>query len=196
MNLESYDEVENVLAAAQKYDMTGPMVTIRSAITSPFFLEQPVRLFAVAARYEWEEEAKIASRYTLFLSLHDNEHVTILERIPTAYVLRLLRLHRVRRDEFKRHVTRDNGCFGIQNCLYCHTSVQNSALGHLTNLIVWEMDRRPAGDELLEGQWKEWPVYKGNACTHACDATFSQMGYEQRISTEIKNCLRSLPATI
>jgi len=192
----SYDEAENVLAAAQKYDMTGPLVTIRSAMTSPFFLEEPLRLYAVAARYGWEEEAKLASKYTLTLSLHDDEHAAILKRIPTDYVLRLFRLHRARRDQFKKHITRDNGCFGIQNCTNCHMSVQHSTLGHLTNSIIWEMDRRPAGDELLEGQWKEWPVYKGDVCTRHCSATFINTGYEQRISREIKSCLRSLPSTI
>jgi hypothetical protein len=191
----SYDEVESVLAAAQKYDMRGPLLTIRSAITSPFFLEQPLRLYAIAARYEWEEEARLASKYSLRLSLHDNEHTKILDRIPTAYILRLFRLHRSRRDEFKTHVTRDNGCFGIQNCPYCHQCVQNSALGHLTNLIIWEMDRHPAGNELLEGRWKEWPVYKGIACTEG-GGTFSSLGYEARISADIKFCLQSLSSTI
>jgi len=194
----SYDEVENVLAAAQKYDMRGPILTIRSAITSPFFLEQPLRLYAIAAHYGWEEEAKLASKYSLRLSLHDNEHATILDRIPTTFILRLLRLHRLRRDEFKKHVTRDNGCFGIQNCPYCHERVQNSALEHLMNLMIWEMDRHPAGNELLEGQWKEWPVYKGNACTNSCHGggTFSSLGYDPRIHADIKSCLQSLPSTI
>jgi len=197
MKWESYDQVENVLAAAQKYDMTGPLMIIRSAITSPIFLKQPLRLYAIAARYEWEEEAKLASKHSLVLSIHDDEHAAILERIPTAYVLRLFRLHRVRRDEFRKHVTRDYGCFGIQHCAYCGQSFQKSAVALLMNLIIWEMDRRPAGDGLLEGQWKEWPVCKGCPCTQSCTARFPTIGYQGDIIMEdIKTCLSSLPSTI
>src|ERR1700734_1291406 len=168
MKWESYDEVENVLAAAQKYDMTGPLMMIRAAITSPIFMEQPLRLYAIAARYGWEDEAKLASKHSLVLSIHDDEHAAILERIPTPYVLRLFRLHRVRRDEFKKHVTRDHGCFGIEHCPYCGESFQKSPVAVLMNLIIWEMDRRPAGDGLLDGQWKEWPMCKGCRCMQSC----------------------------
>jgi len=176
--------------------MLGPQLIIRSAITSPTFLKQPLRLYAIAVRYGWEEEAKLASKYSLALSLHDNEHSRILERIPTTYVLRLFHLHRTRRDKFKSHVTRDNGCFGIQNCPSCYRSLRNSTLGDLTNFIVWEMDRYPDGHTLLEGQWKEWPGYEGDkACSH-CSVTFSDARYVERISADIRSCLQSLPSTI
>jgi len=192
MKWESYDDVENVLAAAQKYDMTGPLMMIRAAITSPIFMEQPLRLYAIAARYGWEDEAKLASKHSLILSIHDDEHAAILERIPTPYVLRLFRLHRVRRDEFKKHVTRDHGCFGIQHCPYCGESFQKSPVAVLMNLIIWEMDRRPAGDGLLDGQWKEWPMCKGCRCMQSCTTRYQG----DLIADDIRTCLRSLPSTI
>jgi len=66
--LESFDEVEDMLAVAKKYDMPGPFTTIRATLTSPIFLEQPLRLYVIAARYGWDDEAKLASKHSLSLS--------------------------------------------------------------------------------------------------------------------------------
>jgi hypothetical protein len=199
MKWESYDHVEDVLAAAQKYDMMGPMMTIRSVIMTPAFVRQPLRLYSIAARFGWEEEAKFASKHTLNLSLHDTQHSIILERTPITYVLRLFRLHRVRRDEFKKHAMRDGGCFGIQNCPNCNNRIQNTgSLSQLTNLIVWEMDQDSSGNLLLEGRWKEWPIYKNKEGTcPSCGVAFrNHQEYGERISTDIRSCIQSLPSTI
>ena len=68
--------------------MAGPIAMMRLMITSPRFLEEPLRFFVVATRFDWEEEAKLASELTPTLAIvHDEEYQTILERISSRHLL-------------------------------------------------------------------------------------------------------------
>lgn len=193
---ESLDEMEEVLTAAQKYDMPGPLQTLRSAVSlpSPIFLQQPLRLYAIAVRHQWEEEARSASAHTLDLAIHDEEHTSVLEQVPSTYLLKLLRLHRSRRDKFKKYISRDNRCFGIDVCASCSGGRQKTPLQQLAQKLIWEMDRRPAGGVLTDGTWREWSICKGNACPHV-GQVFTLI-YGERIAEDIKVGLKSLPTMI
>jgi hypothetical protein len=193
--LKSFDELEDLLTAAEKYDMPGPRAIIRTIITTPLFLEKPLRLYAIAARYGWEEEAKFASKHTLALSIYKDEYAAILERMPVSYLMRLLRLHRERVAKFKEYITRGDGCFGIQRCPNCHRKAIQTSIGHLVNLMISEMDQRPDGREVLAGNWKKWPIYKENeSCSPDCGATYRK--HWPGIAENIENCFNSLPSTI
>jgi hypothetical protein len=194
--LQSFGELEDVLAAADKYDMPGPRAFIRSIITTSPFLEKPLRLYAIAARYDWEEEAKLASKHTLALSIYDKKHAAVLDRIPVAYLMRLLRLHRERVAKFKEHVTRDDGCFGVHQCPCCHQKTNASTIGRLVSLMVSEMDQQPSGQQLLAGKWKQWPAYKeGQSCSaRYCGATYA--AYWPGLADDIENSFNSLPSSI
>lgn len=99
---ESYDVLECVLTVAEKWDTPGPITIIRAALTSPQFLDSdPLRLYAIATHFEWKEEAKIASKKTLKLDLHDASYAPMLEGLASKDLLSLLNLHRRRRDKFK-----------------------------------------------------------------------------------------------
>ncbi|KZP28592.1 hypothetical protein FIBSPDRAFT_1039357 [Athelia psychrophila] len=155
----SLDEVKDILAAAQKYDMPGPISAIRSVVTSPPRLqEQPLQCYAIAARYDWEEEARIISTYTLNKCLHDEGNRYILEQVPSPYLLRLLRLHKSRRDKFKEHIIKGNKCFGIESSHGCTDSCM-ALLGQFAQILVSEMENHPGGDTLIAGSWKRWPIY-------------------------------------
>lgn len=193
--LESFDELEDLLAAADKYDMPGPRAFIHTIITTPLFLQEPLRLYAIAARYGWEEEAKLASKHTLALSIYNDEYAAILERIPVSYLMRLLRLHRERVAKFKEYITRAGGCFGIQECPRCYQKAIWNSVGYLVNLMVSEMDQRPGGRELLAGNWKKWPIYQEDrSCSTDCGATYRD--HWPGIAEDIENCFNSLPSTI
>lgn len=110
----SYDEVENVLEAAHKYDMPGPVTTIRYILTSPRFLSEPVRLYAIATRYNWHDEAILAAEESLKFTIHDTKYAPLLERVPSRPLLKLLDLHRNRRDGF-RYLINDPEKFTIGN---------------------------------------------------------------------------------
>ncbi|KZP28585.1 hypothetical protein FIBSPDRAFT_816936 [Athelia psychrophila] len=199
-NWKTLEDVEEVLAAVHKYGMTGPILDIRCTVLSSFFVEQPLRAFVVAARYGWEDEAKLASKHTLQISIHDEQHALLLEQTPSNYLTRLLRLHRTRRDKFRAHISRDNRCFGVEACPCCqesHSQENAPALRNLMNSMVWEMDRQPAGLDLISGQWKEWPAYEARQlCPKFPGSNVKEAEYEQRIMQDLKAGIECLPSTI
>ncbi|KAG6815593.1 hypothetical protein H0H87_000278, partial [Tephrocybe sp. NHM501043] len=76
---ESYDDLDRVLTAAEKWDIPGPIASIRAALTCPKFLTSDrLRLYVLAKHFNWREEAKIAATQTLKLNLLDSVHASTL----------------------------------------------------------------------------------------------------------------------
>ncbi|KNZ78636.1 hypothetical protein J132_11077 [Termitomyces sp. J132] len=98
-HIQSLNELVSVLGAATKYDFAGVITTLRKLLVASHFLESdPTRVYAIASRFELEEEARIASKYTLSVQVLDAPLSEDLKYI-TAYSYRqLLDLHRRRAD--------------------------------------------------------------------------------------------------
>lgn len=192
---KSLEEMEGVLNAAQKYDMAGPISTIRSTVTSKspskITLENPLRMYIIAARNDWDEEAQDVSAHTLNVCLHDETLAPMIQQVPSPYLLKLFHLHRSRREKFREYIERDNRRFGIDVCNSCRSGRQQTPLEQLAQMFVWEMDRQPEGKLLEEGAWKEWPLYKGNMCPHDSATMASKCG--EKIAEDIRVGLKSLP---
>ncbi|KAI0298820.1 hypothetical protein BC826DRAFT_967181 [Russula brevipes] len=100
----SLDMLVPLMCAAAKYDMTAVMNRLRVLLVSPAFLEAaPVRIFAIASRFDLEEEAKLASKYTLHVRVLDMPLCDDLRHISAFSYHRLLDLHR-RRGEAARQM--------------------------------------------------------------------------------------------
>ncbi|KAH6912455.1 hypothetical protein BKA70DRAFT_1422017 [Coprinopsis sp. MPI-PUGE-AT-0042] len=70
--LSTLEEVKDMLAVTTKYEFDSVTNSLRHILLSPTFLHiSPVRVYAIACRFELDEEAKIASRYTLGVNLLD-----------------------------------------------------------------------------------------------------------------------------
>jgi BTB/POZ domain-containing protein len=96
------DALVPLMSTAAKYDMTAVMDRLRVLLVSPAFLErEPVRVFAIASRFDLEEEAKIASKHTLRVRVLDVPLCEDLRHIPAHSYFRLLELHQ-RRGEAAR----------------------------------------------------------------------------------------------
>ncbi|KDQ33704.1 hypothetical protein PLEOSDRAFT_1087921 [Pleurotus ostreatus PC15] len=194
---QGYDEVEGVLKLAEEWNTPGPLAAIRAAITTPLFLASPLRLFAVATHFGWEEEAKLASRYTLALSLYDEEHQELLQRLPSKDVLALLGLHRKRRDEFKRlldtETVFDAGNSDPRFCRECGERLDNHTWRELKIRMFMEMDRRPLGDIVGGLDMEEWP--EAQACWNAkCGKeTCGKPNYDRLVMLQgIQGCIAKL----
>ncbi|KAF8159348.1 hypothetical protein B0H34DRAFT_767583 [Crassisporium funariophilum] len=60
------EELHKVIEAAFKFEMEGLQKHLRAELITLRFIEsQPMRVFAIAYRYGWDEEAKKAARYAL-----------------------------------------------------------------------------------------------------------------------------------
>ncbi|KAF8970912.1 hypothetical protein BDZ97DRAFT_1789320 [Flammula alnicola] len=200
-NWESISEVDDALSLVQKWDAPGPLSIIRCAITAPMFLADPVRLYAITTRFGWDEEARVASTQTLTLNLYDEDIRSDLERVSSRPLMALFRLHRGRRDEFKRLVDCE-GRFAAGNsarllCLGCGEGMSNHTWRELKARMFMEMDRRPLGDTLCGLEMEEWP--EAIACWEAkCQKTDCGRLNYNKLSTlrDIKDCVDRLPLHI
>ncbi|KAH9482238.1 hypothetical protein JR316_0004336 [Psilocybe cubensis] len=95
--IESLDELLLVLDAAVKYDFPTVITALRSLLLSSRFLQlSPIRVYAVACRYGFWEEAKIASRHTLSVNLLDAPPTKEFKYISAYEYHQLLTLHKTR----------------------------------------------------------------------------------------------------
>jgi hypothetical protein len=98
--IDSYDLIESMLDAIEKYDMPGPLSIIRIMVMTPSLLHQPFRLYPIASRFGWDAEAQHASSQTLSYNLYDPEHRPALSKLSTDALLRLFELHHSRREGY------------------------------------------------------------------------------------------------
>jgi len=95
--IETLDELTLVLTAATKYDMTPAIAALRKLLVQPAFVEaHPTRVYAIATRFELEDEARLASRHTLRMNVLDCPLHDDLRHISAYAYHRLLDLHRRR----------------------------------------------------------------------------------------------------
>lgn len=95
--VETLDEISSLLGAATKYDMTAAIDVLRRLLVAPQYVQaSPTRVYAIASRYDLEEEAKIASRHTLGIDVLNCPLHEDLKYITAYAYHRLLNLHKRR----------------------------------------------------------------------------------------------------
>ncbi|KAG6875580.1 hypothetical protein C0992_003233 [Termitomyces sp. T32_za158] len=198
---ESFDELEAVMSLAEKWDAKGPMSLIRAAVTAPKFLEEPLRLYVMATRFNWEREAKLASTHTLKLSIYDMQHKEQLHRLSAKSLMALLQFHRRRRDLFMTFLDTERAFNGgndpDRRCSGCGEKLNDHTWRELKARMFLEMDQRPLGDTLLSLDMEDWR--ESSACWSAmCRNKECGKAYYDRSATlrAIQDCLEKLPLTI
>ena len=95
--IDTFEDLSLVLEAASKYDLTPAIDHLRTVLMSSRFVEaDPVRAYAIACRFDLEDEARAASRCTLRVHVLDNPLSEDLKHISAFQYHRLLSLHRQR----------------------------------------------------------------------------------------------------
>ncbi|KAK0466611.1 hypothetical protein IW261DRAFT_1613109 [Armillaria novae-zelandiae] len=103
-------------------------------------------------RFGWDEEAELASKHTLELSLHEEQHQEALRRIPTRALVRLFKFHRKRRDAFRTGMAGEGA---ERRCGGCAEAVGGAGWAALVWRMFWEMDARPSGEGLCSLEVEE-----------------------------------------
>ncbi|KAF9444866.1 hypothetical protein P691DRAFT_303776 [Macrolepiota fuliginosa MF-IS2] len=94
--LSSLQELQSIAQAAFKFEMDGVKNFAKKTLVEPRFVEsQPLRVFAIACRFGWVPEAKIAARYTLRQPMMSSSYFEELTHITAAAYHRLQQYHRV-----------------------------------------------------------------------------------------------------
>ncbi|KAF7369873.1 hypothetical protein MSAN_00616400 [Mycena sanguinolenta] len=178
-----FDRAEAILGLAERWDAPGAAARVRDAITGPVFLAEPLRMYVVAVRAGWKDEARIASRGTLVLSLYDEVHDELLRRLPTQDLMALLGLHRRRRDTLD----------GLLK-----TNVNMAAVSwEYRARIFAEMDIRALGDTVTGSAVDEWREALACWSAKCAGAGCGKAIYDRdTILPEIKACIDQLPDTV
>ena len=203
--LDSWDAVEPVLYAAEKYDMPGPASIMRALLRSPSFTDTPLRLYAAACHFGWAEDARAASTRSLTLNLYDPVHKSSLLRLRTADLFALFALHNERRAQFRARIadapfltdaqlvdTASARC-SRSNCREPISYVEWRELRHV---MLAELERRPSGDTVLTGL-EEWPAALACWATKCRRVSCQSSVYDKALSSRaIKELLDSLPNAV
>ncbi|KAF8551512.1 hypothetical protein OG21DRAFT_1478109 [Imleria badia] len=196
--LTSFDTVDTLLFASEKYDMPGPTSLVRIAVLTPPLADQPLRLYAAASRCGWTDEAKVASQRTLAMNLWQDENWEMLAKVDVRSALALLKLHRSRREVLRKKL--DENPFvtasSLSCCSRCRRPADHHAWRELKHKVIAEMDLRPLGDTILDVGLTEWAEAK--ACWES-KCAYEECAIVQYDKTEtmrlIKECIDSLSKT-
>lgn len=203
--LDTWDAVDPVLYAAEKYDMPGPASIMRALLRAPTFTDAPLRLYASACHFGWAEDARAASTRSLTLNLYDSVHKPSLLRLRTADLYALFALHHERRVQFRARIADSPFLTDAQlvdtasaRCsrANCRDSISYVEWRELRHVMLAELERRPSGDTVLTGL-EEWPA--AQACWAAkCKRVSCQSPvYDKALSSKaIKDLLDSLPNAV
>ncbi|KAH7903942.1 hypothetical protein BJ138DRAFT_1167363 [Hygrophoropsis aurantiaca] len=194
----SYDAIDALLFAAEKYDMPGPISLLRILVLTPPLLDQPLRLYAAASRFGWDPEARQASAQTLTLNIHAPEHRATLRKLDTDAVLALFELHRARREGLRHRLDEHPfvGSTVVAFCPRCRRQIDHHTWRELKYKVILEMDTRPLGDTVVGVGLLEWP--EARACWEAkcpngeCACVLYDKTETLRL---IRECVDGLPKT-
>ncbi|KAG2367638.1 hypothetical protein BDR07DRAFT_1393163 [Suillus spraguei] len=188
---DSLDEIEEVLHAAEKYDMPGPISILRSAITSHRFMANPLHVYAIAARYQWEEVLQHAAEACLAIPIHKRNYLPVLKRVPTDDLLRLIDLRRERRDAFLNAMSNK-----VQ--FTSGSSREKCTCGKITDHHPWylfklsvymEMDEKPIVRNMDDMDWEAAKKLWSHKCM-VC----GRLMYDRTATMErIRPCIDRLP---
>lgn len=195
--LESYDVIEPLLYAAEKYDMPGPLSIVRALVATPPLLADPLRLFVLACRYGWDDVAQLAAARTLTLNLHDEKHLPLLARLTSIPLLGLQALHRGRRDTLRARLNEAPFVSdGVEStCSHCGSAVDYHTWRELKHRIVMEMDVRPLGDTVLDPGISDWP--EAQKCWAARCNNCTRVLYDKKETLRVIHArIEELPTTL
>ena len=201
--LDTWDAVEPVLYASEKYDMPGPASIVRALLRTPAFADAPLRLYAAACHFGWTDDARAASTQSLVLDLHAPTHRTSLLRLRSADLLALFELHHTRRAQFRARLSEPPFLTDAQlsdapvpRCSRCRDPISYAEWRELKHAMFYELERRPAGDTVLLGL-DEWPLAQACWAARCKRSTCVSPVYDKVPSSKaIKDVLDSLPNAI
>lgn len=195
--LDSYDTIEPMLFAAEKYDMQGPLSIVRAMTSTPPLLADPLRLFVLACRYGWDDVVQFSASQTLSLNLHDSKHFSSLAKLSAIPLLGLLTLHRTRRILMQKRMSEPPFVSdeGDSSCAHCGTTVDYHTWRELKHRIIMEMDVRPLGDTICDEGLIEWP--EAQRCWSAKCGNCNRVLYDKKESFRvIRECINQLPTKV
>ncbi|TDL25985.1 hypothetical protein BD410DRAFT_560067 [Rickenella mellea] len=205
----SLELIEDILNAAEKYEMPGPAAYFRALMRprvtgkpSPL-LQTPLRLYRISCRHRWIEEAKAAATLTLALDFEEPQHRPALHMLESRDLLRLLDLRRKRKNVLKKYLEdsrkfpfgKDADIFACQHC-QAGLPALNLVWKDVKAEILEEMERRPLGDTLTVFTPPCSRFFAKMSRAAACHACTNANGDLLSVFDHIRRCITTLPSSI
>ncbi|KZV75333.1 hypothetical protein PENSPDRAFT_542017, partial [Peniophora sp. CONT] len=96
-DINDLDSLVSLLIPADKYEFTDVLSRLRSLLVSPSYLStEPLRVYAIAARFDFANELDIAAQATLRIHISNYDLPPDFQYIGAEMFERLLRFHRRR----------------------------------------------------------------------------------------------------
>lgn len=114
--VDSLDLLVEGLVITDKYNITGAQASLRMQLTK-FMKEDPLRVYAIASRFEFEEEAREASFLTTGIYLPAlTDLPDDLKNVPATAYHKLVKIHEAHREQIEDVV---NAVLFEPACLEC-----------------------------------------------------------------------------
>jgi hypothetical protein len=191
--ISSLDELVTILGAAVKYDFLGAISSLRKQLISPTFLrDNPMRVFAIASRYDFEDEAQVASRYTLSIAILDCPLSDDLRFITAHSYHRLLVLHKKRSDDAQAllKIHEDVQCLQCAGPYY-GAFVPPKWWKEFHRMARAELAARPATDVIFS-----MPFLRQAAKASGCGRCAESILESHQFLSDLKQKIDDLPSTI
>lgn len=194
--LPSLDELAPILDAAIKYDFASVILTLRRLLTSPKHLQDsPIQVYAIACRFDLEEEIQIASSHTLRFNILEGPLCEDLKYISAWQYHRLLDLHRTRSKRALEIIDPTN-CPKEIKCMQCNSSLY-TAQGQPKWYYEWEKEAkaelavRPVSDVIFSIEFIG-KVTQKSGCARCSESVFQCWPW----LVEMKQRIDALPMTV
>jgi hypothetical protein len=193
-DLDSFETIEPFVEAADKYEMPGPKSLVRRLITTYPFMNDPLRVYAIACRYGWEKEASLASRHSLAYDITDPSVTPSFRGMDWNHLLRLFHLHRARREGLQRDME-DSEKYPTPGLkCECGKDMDVSSWRSLKLRITSELSKNPLGSVITSGAFTDWPeaiAVRDAECT--CGDPLFNFG---SLVADLQTGVESLPKSI
>ncbi|KLO06534.1 hypothetical protein SCHPADRAFT_809284, partial [Schizopora paradoxa] len=98
-HLQDYEEVWEVVEAAEKYDMPSVLKILKLFVLADVELrEDSLKLFAVASHCGWRDVVRTSSNSSLSKDISNYQNIHILKKAKSSDVFSLLELHWKRKE--------------------------------------------------------------------------------------------------
>lgn len=191
--INSLDELSAALGVALKYDFEIAISVLRNLLVSQQFLQSsPVRVYAIACRYELEEEAKIASRHTLNTNILDEPPCKDLQYISAHDYHRLLSLHR-RRSKAATELLTPMPSLECTNCNSSAFTVRQAPKWwhEFTHTAQEELSLRPTTDTIFRMEFL-FKIASASGCARCPESVLNSW----KVLESLKAAIDALPSTV
>jgi len=204
---QTLDDIQVVLRLAEKYDME---IVLRRAgdVLRQFVEAEPLRVFAVAVRYRFEDLARVAAKETLRFTLEERKSVPELKEISGASLQRLTEYYFGCRTAAKQVATE---CAWIQP----HTFVWNiGGVNHCNsksyqgkNCPSWwiaymdiaakALHERPRGSTVIQPDFGNNQIVEGSACGYCRPQLYPDFHrFSKVFAEEVERVISEVPLVI